>query len=200
MITDKNVAPILDEGEAEKAFAPYANEIGLMTRAWNGLHEELGQIFGQIICPANQNIPRAVWHSILSDKAQRDILRAAATAPFAIDEQKYPKAKADITWLLDKTQQLSEPRNNAVHAPIMMSLDTQTHEIAVAPNIFSGNPRARKLHGKNLLKQLQWYRAQAQTYRQFALAVWFHLRRDGTTWPCRPTIPTLKSDNLPDDF
>jgi hypothetical protein len=39
------------------AFAPFAMEIGKLTRSWNILQENLGEIFAQIVNDTNHNIP-----------------------------------------------------------------------------------------------------------------------------------------------
>jgi hypothetical protein len=88
----------LSIARARKAFDPFAKEIGHLTRAWNMLHDDLGLIFARLINPANPNIGRAVWHSIRSDLAQREAIKAASLASFAIDKKIHPKAGDDIQW------------------------------------------------------------------------------------------------------
>jgi hypothetical protein len=106
--------------QIEKAFAPYALEIGQLTRAWNALHDNLGQIFSQIVSPLNNNISGAVWYSPTSDAAQRKMLKAAYLAWGAIDTKTHPHAKDDIKWLIDEVQVLADQRNDAIHAPILV--------------------------------------------------------------------------------
>jgi hypothetical protein len=99
---------------------PYALEIGQLTRARNALHDTLGEIFTQIVSPSNANVSRAIWYSIMSDKTQRDILKAAYLAWGAIDPKKHPKAKEDIKWLIKTVDNLGFQRNDAIHAPILV--------------------------------------------------------------------------------
>lgn len=179
--------------QIEKAFAPFAQEIGQLARAWNALHDQLGQIFGQIVRPDNLNISRAIWFATQSDKAQRGMLRASSIAYFAINEKIHPKAKEDISWLLTKIDKLSDMRNNAIHAPIMIGMNTSSREMVIEPDVFYGNPRAINLKGKELLVELKWYRQTAEALRQFAILIWLHLRRIDGSWPHRPSLPTLSS-------
>jgi hypothetical protein len=103
--------------QIEKAFAPYALEIGQLARAWNALHDTLGRIFSQIVSPGNYNISGAIWYSTPSDAAQRKMLKAAYLAWGAIDTKTHPRAKEDIKWLIGQVQALADQRNDAIHAP-----------------------------------------------------------------------------------
>ncbi|MEJ0093094.1 MAG: hypothetical protein WDN46_06600 [Methylocella sp.] len=177
--------------QIDNAFAPYALEIGRLTRAWNGLHNMLGEIFSRIISRNNVNISRAIWHSLMSDKTQRDILKAAYQAPGAIDSKVHPKAIADLKWLIKNVDDLGFRRNDAIHAPMLVGKYMRTGEMVVLPDIYAGNPRAIKLHEKELLLELRWYRMCADTLAKFAGVIWFHLGRDKGSWPERPLLPTL---------
>jgi hypothetical protein len=185
-IANMREAPLrLTERQIGKAFAPYALEIGQLTRAWNALHDTLGEIFTQIVSPNNANVSRAIWYSILSDKTQRDILKAAYLAWGAIDAKTHPKA------LIKSVDNLGFKRNDAIHAPILVGKSMRTGEMFVSSDIFYGNPRAIKLHGKELLLELRWYRMSADVLKRFALSLWFCLKRSDGSWPQRPLLPTL---------
>jgi hypothetical protein len=178
------------------AFAPYALEIGQLTREWNALHDNLGQIFSRIVSPLNYNISGAVWYSTPSDAAQRKMLKAAYLAWGAIDTKTHPHAKADIKWLIDEVQILADQRNDAIHAPILVGKSSRTGGMIVEVDIFYGNPRAKKLYGKELIKELTWYRMRADTLKKFSVLVWLHLRRTDGSWPERPLLPTLGQIHL----
>jgi hypothetical protein len=184
------------ERQFEKAFAPYALEIGQLTRAWNALHDNLGQIFSQIVSPGMPHIPSAIWYSTPNDKTQRDMLKGAYLAFGAINSKTHPRAKEDIKWLMAESQRLSDQRNDAIHAPISVGMSMKSGEMIIAPDIFYGNPRAKKLYGKELLAELRWYRMCAVVLKNFSVLIWLHLRRTDGTWPERPLLPTLGQTDL----
>jgi hypothetical protein len=179
------------EHTADRPFAPFAIEIGELTRSWNIFQENLGEIFAWIVNDLNPNIPLAVWYSTQNDRAQREMLRRAYASFGAVNNRQHPKAKEDIKWLLDRCDSLAEQRNDALHAPLMLAISEPNKTIEVVPAYFLGNPRAIKLKNKNILEELRWYRESAETLRQYALSISFHLRTDGTSWPERPLMPTL---------
>jgi hypothetical protein len=179
------------EKQLDKAFAPLAMEIGKLNRASNMLHEHLGNLFARIVNNDNINIPLAVWYSTPSDRTQREMLRAAVNAFGALNAKKRPTAKDDIKWLLTQCDQLADRRNDALHAPLEISISRKTIEIL--PHYYFGNPRALKLKDKNILDQVRWYRAMAETLRDYALSLWFHLGQQDS-WPQRPLMPTLGQD------
>jgi|SRR5580704_11853201 hypothetical protein len=179
------------ERQFEKAFAPYAIEIGQLARAWNALHDQLGQIFSQIVTPARPNISIAIWYSTPSDRTQRDMLKDAYLAVGAIDSKIHPKAKEDIKWLIDQVQCLADRRNDAIHAPISIGRSVASGEMIIKPDIFYGNPRARKLYRKELLPELRWYRMCAVVLKEFSVLIWLCLRRTDGAWPEKPQLPTL---------
>jgi hypothetical protein len=178
------------EKQLDKAFAPLALEIGKLNRAWNMLHEHLGSLFAHIVNNSNLSIPLAVWYSTPSDRSQREMLRAAINAFGALDVQKHPTAKDDIKWLLNQCDPLADRRNDALHAPLVITSTDSRKIIEILPHYFLGNPRARKLKDKNILDQVRRYRTMAETLRDYALSLWFHLGQQDS-WPQRPLMPTL---------
>src|ERR1700722_15244380 len=102
----------------ERAFTPYALEIGHLARSWNQLQENLCLIFTRVATADNTNIGRAIWYAVRSDLSQREMLKAVCGAPGAIDKRNRPTALNDIGWLLKTANGLAEQRNAAVHLPI----------------------------------------------------------------------------------
>jgi hypothetical protein len=55
----------------------------------------------------------AIWHSLQSDKAQREVLIATARA-----DRRLPKKLVDhIKWITDRAGELATARNVAIHTP-----------------------------------------------------------------------------------
>jgi hypothetical protein len=131
--------------QLDKAFKPYAIEIGFLTRSWNLLHDNLGKIFGRIMEHPIPHVPIAVWYSATSDRTQREMLRAACAATFRVSPGKRPGLKDDIKWLLSKVQTLADQRNDAIHAPLVLITGDAFTGIEVMAAYFDGNPRAIKL-------------------------------------------------------
>ena len=171
----------------ERAFAPYALELGKLTFSWNHLHEALAQLFWETTGIANGAIALAIWHSTPSDRSQRQMLRAAADQRFAHDA----RAHKAIMWLLKKTDHaLSGGRNDAIHAPLILTVEGD--EIRYEPFDHQNNPRAQSLRGKDLLIHLQLWQQQAEVLRHYAVAIRRAiLRPEHSPWPDEPTWPTL---------
>jgi hypothetical protein len=175
--------------EVEDVFRPYIFALGQVAHAWNHLQETLASLFC-VVAGINQTIGLAIWHSLQSDRAQREMLRAAL-AVRALDEdwsKKNPDAKASVSFILEEVNKLADRRNDAVHAPC--SVGIHEGEFEVIPLSFWGNPRARKLKGKAILTEFSWYEACADSLRSYTHAVEAAL--DGGPWPDKPQMPTLE--------
>src|ERR1022692_594393 len=59
-------------------FRPYAITLGQLALAWNELHESMALLFCTTMGGGYSNQFLAVWHVLKVDRAQRDILLAAA--------------------------------------------------------------------------------------------------------------------------
>ena len=186
----------------EAAFEEYYLAVGKVARAWNRLHEYLGQLF-VIASGADWKQPwvaLAIWYSVKSDRIQRDMLRAAVNAKSGRWE-KLPKALDDLKWLLDRCDELAEHRNDAVHAPCSIYIGSGPNGAEMGPAYFAAaNPRvknlsAKNLRGKQLIAEFEWCEKYAWTLIGFIqrLEKPITLPDDGYRWPDRPPKPTRKS-------
>lgn len=159
--------------------------IGRVAYTWNGLHESLAYLFWAVLKIENGVIPFSIWHSVGSDRTQREMLLAATKA------SGFAKATEDeIIWLLKHTLNLAENRNNALHAPIWVLTNLNGH--VVEPNDLFLNPRAKKLRGKDLLIELEWYAATAETLMGFAHGIAHSISLSAQhSLPQRPLLPSL---------
>lgn len=114
------------KAQFDKAFTPVAIQIGRLARLWNALHENMGIIFAAIVSQGNPNIPLAVWHSTISDKSQREMLRAANRAWINFNKKLHNKTSEEITWILNESDILSNKRNEAMHTPLNILMDTES--------------------------------------------------------------------------
>ena len=69
-------------------------------------------LFGDI---HKQHFAHKIWHTIQSDKTQREMLYNAAEALLGV---RCPPLLADIKWALDRASDLSPYRNDAAHTAI----------------------------------------------------------------------------------
>jgi hypothetical protein len=135
------------EVERDKAFQPYAEELGRLTYAWNRLHVHLADLFYIATGIAKREIALAIWHSTPSDLAQRKMLRAAADS-FPPDSF----WKEETIWILDiLDESYSNRRNDALHGPLdifTMIADGEDPRTIIIPDVSSGSPRAMSLANK----------------------------------------------------
>jgi hypothetical protein len=183
--------------EQVAAFQPYYEALGKTAHAWNHLQEELAQLFCEVggIDPMGLRL----WHALKSDRSQRDLLEAALHSALEDEKwaKKYPKAKTDITWLLVEANRLADRRNDAIHAPCTIGI--KTGQLEIVPFSFYGNPRAKKLQGKQILNEFGWYEKSADTLRHFAISIAYCFRSgEVRTWPDRPHMPALRQDSIRD--
>ena len=175
--------------ELRKLHDKYALELGRMVAEWNNLHDSLAYLFWQATGISDSTLSFAIWHSTPSDLSQRKMLRAVAMEKYAKDIE-YRK---DILWLIDKIDhQLASKRNDANHAPVVFRHSSSG--LSIAPLSGLGNPRADGLDGKEIVKEIIWYRKMASVLNEYAYDLYEALDRGkGRPLPPRPSIPTLNS-------
>jgi hypothetical protein len=171
-------------------FAEYALALGKVAHSWNFLQETLCSLFA-VVVGNDQKIAFAVWYSSTSDRGQREMLKAAANSATL----SRPQAKEDIVWLVDKTNNYSERRNDAIHAPCAMGISSNKFEIV--PAFFNGHPRAKSLLGKDILKEFAWYESLADKLAQCARQLETALNAPSAAWPNRPSLPSLGAKSAP---
>lgn len=180
----------LSKEEVRRHLEPYAVEIGLLTLAWNDLHDHLGQIFWGAITPQG-GISVAIWNKLSNDRTQRDLLRTAIEAGALLGRPNADRAIADALWLIKKVDSLAEGRNNAIHAPLTTLTDIRDGTTTVAPQDHFGNRRAKNLAAKtDLLAELGWYRECAEILSDFSVDLTACISFPGAGWPW-PDTPSL---------
>jgi hypothetical protein len=174
---------------ANKALQPYFLALGKVAHSWNHLHEELGKVYCAVT-GLELSIGMAVWHSLKSDRSQRDILEGAITAAAEAEEwqEGHPGALDGVTHLVNETNKLANDRNNAIHAPCDALPNGIDFEIM--PITFFRNEKAAKLRGKDILKEFTWYERRANTLRKHARDVRLALDAQ-LPWPDKPRMPAL---------
>lgn len=177
------------EEQIKATWEPYVAALGRVAHAWNYLQEALGHLFAQVTGFDSQ-ISCAIWYSSNSDRTQRQMLRAAIEAlPEDHWGSQLPTARDDIIWLIKKADEVAIKRNDAIHAPCSITISKRGFEIS--PAYFFGNPRARRLQDKDILKEFVWYELTAETLTRFARDATTAISPEQSAWPEKPLMPTL---------
>jgi hypothetical protein len=176
-------------------YAEHAIAIGQAAMAWNWLHECLGHLFVYTF-EADSWADRYwdIWNAANFDRPKRKLLEANVRSLPKDVMEKFPKAAEDLNWLLDRTEALEDDRNTVVHTPLfsmyrgLHHIETGEPVATVVPVVNFGNPRAMKLHTKDVLLEFNYVRDYAEALSGFAngLRAAIYQRR---SWPNRPALP-----------
>jgi hypothetical protein len=82
----------------ERAFRPFAIQIGWIAYEWNRLQEALGELFSEIIHSGSERVGYAIWHSTDNDRALRNMMQSALEAAKKASKIK-PQAFDDASWI-----------------------------------------------------------------------------------------------------
>ncbi len=174
----------------ERAFRPFAIQIGWIAYEWNRLQEALGELFADIVHPKDNRIGRAIWHSTDNDRTLRNMMQSALDAA-KIDNKIKPRAYDDVSWILKEINKLAGRRNAAIHAPLAMySYSSADRGFQIEPMHHLGHPRALELRGKSLLDEFKWYRDHLEKLADFAEELHFVLIFPEIASPDRPQLPS----------
>jgi hypothetical protein len=179
------------------ALNPYFIALGRVAHSWNHLHEELGKLFCSVT-GLELHHGMTIWHTLKSDRSQRDILRGAITARCQESDwvAKRPKAAAAIMDLLNEVNSLADRRNNAIHAPCSVALHGNRKDFEIVPVTFFGNDKATRLIGKDIIEEFRWYEGCANTLKKYTTTC--RLAVDaGLSSLEKPQMPTLGQADHP---
>ena len=188
--------------DENKILKPYVSALGELVVEWNQMLESLGKLFGSILYPAEPIPPVAwaVWHSTNNDRAKIAMLRDAARAKFGEigKDSQNSQAWDDIDWLCGRVTSIFDERNNSIHAPIAIRRDNLKNKVEVVASDFFGNPRARRLSGKELLSEYEWQTANAKALKLLArnMVVTILYGPKHRAWPVRPQLPNRGQKKL----
>jgi hypothetical protein len=141
-------------------FLELSQAIGALALVWNDLGVALSSLFHAATKIPNRLATDAVWNSIKSDRAQREMINALIKLEvlgYNLDS----RLRTEVLWCLKKIENLEDLRNNAVHSPVLF-----TDEGVVAWHHL-GNPRAKGLANKDLVHEFNWFYDSAVVLRQY---------------------------------
>lgn len=181
-------------------FQPYSIALGQLALAWNDLHEHLGFVFCSMMGDFSAVDITAVrsleiWHSCYQDRAAREMLRACADVEDDDFDKRFGDVRREILWLLRKVESVEEVRNNAIHSPLMSTIEEASLNAIKWPRrvhafTWFGHRRARKLAKTlDLLMTFVWCRDTALTLRDYAAEIESHLTGAQSSLPERPVLP-----------
>jgi hypothetical protein len=199
-MTDKPSAPsavVPGDDELNAAFAPYITAAGEVVNAWNKLQEQLNLVF-VAVTGMPKDMATAIWHSVRSDRVQRDLLLAAidAAAKGKWADTRVDRASDDVSALVKHANTLAQDRNNAIHAPVSLSIDDDK-KLVPFPVHFHGNRLAKRLLGKNIIVEFNRCRDEAIILKEYAEKIETALNHPSYAWPDRPALlkpPRKKPD------
>ena len=165
-----------------ETFQPYAKALGEVALAWNDFNMVLSSVFGTALKIPNLMVADALWNSLKSDRAQRDMLRALIYLE-VMGHNIPTNIRCEVKWVLDKADSLEEARNNALHSPLLSDQGSvfAWHQL--------GNQRAKKLADKDLLKEFGWFYDTAIILRQYTELLGDAIRHPTEPLPERPSLP-----------
>ena len=186
-VTDIKPITAADIKNMDAAMDAYKLAVGKVATNWNWLQEDLAQLFA-LVTGLDYRAAHAIWYSLNSDRAQRNMLRDVIQATRdQWTDARYSSTADDLIWLIGEADSVASHRNNAIHSPCMPSVGTK--EIEIIPYDFFRSPRTQKLRGKDILTEFEWYAKSAETLTSFARQAWSSLRSENNQWPKRPEMP-----------
>ncbi|WP_210317963.1 hypothetical protein [Bradyrhizobium sp. ERR14] len=119
--------------------------------AGNELHEHFASLFGMLFGKSDRPLAQAAWHSLVNDRAPREMLRSVAHLKLGETSTAYQ----ELNRILEQTnQQVAGQKNLDIHMPVFI-FHNPDDSLEVLPFPFAGNRTAAGFWGKDLLKNLQ---------------------------------------------
>jgi hypothetical protein len=174
----------------DNSFNRHSKALGELALVWNDLHMTLSSIFWTVTRIPNGLIANAIWNSIKSDRAQRDMIDAIVSLD-AIGQIVKGPLRRELKWILKETSNLEEIRNNALHSPFL-----KNHDGSISSWHHLGNKRAKNIANKDVILEFTKFYDRAVALRDYAEAVRECIGREHIELPSRPVLPT--QSKLPD--
>jgi hypothetical protein len=166
---------------------PYATAIGELALIWNDLHMVLSSIFWKATRIPNGMIADAMWNSLKSDRAQREMLESIINLD-AMGQLIKGATREELIWALTEITKLEDLRNNALHSPMLIESDG-----SISPWHQTGNKRAKNLAKRELLSELRRFYDTAIIIRDYVEAL-RNAMVSQDDLPARPTLPSINGD------
>jgi hypothetical protein len=181
----------IPDSELTGMWRKHAHQVGEVITAWNDLQGSLYWIFKDIINDT-PDVALAIWHTIASDRIQRDMLMSIAEIKFSQNSRVYKQIK----WVKERADDLSPYRNDPSHTQ-MAFLITDSGNMMLGPDESTGKTASvERLKANPLNQTYRKLRGDFQALSEFSLAISVYIRvPDRASLPYRPrllSIPTKK--------
>lgn len=176
--------------EYERVTAAHERAIGKIVMAWNDYQEELGKLFGNLFNRRDWQLALSAWHALDNDRAQRNMLVAAARAKLKPNNP----VLTEIEWL-NNSNKIADQRNIGIHMPLM-KYSERDGSFHILPLAMFGNSKAAKMSGRDLLKEYAHFERQIRKMFSYAVALDFAVtpkrhRRGKGSLPERPKLTSF---------
>lgn len=193
----------------------YATAVGYVAFEWNQAQEALGVLFGKILQIPHPAAAATIWHSLPSDRAQRQALREIVDLYYRGDEQvfrlklardpdiKYLKLFADnIIWVVNQIDnKYSIGRNNAIHIPMAFlgHFENGIDWTEFVPDISFFNKRAVSVIKKDIIDDMKICSLNLNILWSYIkdLTLWFDARDFSMPLPKKPLLQELPRPTSP---
>ena len=135
----------------DQALTNHAAKIGYIAMSWSRMQEHLGQLFVYLVSPTSSRRGWAVWHTIVSDLTQRQMLAAVVREVY---QDKKDPMRVEIEWILRRVQAILDNRNGAIH--VAFQIGVWGDGARMVPIDHTGNPRAHKMTGRDLAADFEF--------------------------------------------
>jgi hypothetical protein len=141
----------------------------------------------------------SVWHAIVADSGQRDMLTAALQYSEEVSPDWAPRAIEAFVWMLAVVKKLAHHRNDVAHTPMSQSIDFIAREFIVVPEPLISKPQSAARLSRAELRKFH-------TLLQGDLIQLYHYGRralDETVypgvgpWPKTPSVRSLPRSEVP---
>jgi len=182
--------PKLIQSSARK----HARQIGEIALAWNALQDALFVLFWAIATEnryEDYHKAHAIWHTLQSDRLQRELLMAVANANLNLPK----RLVGHLKWVVERTAKLSEFRNDAIHTPVRFVPLTSGQAIPIPAEISARKQAVERLRQTPTAQTWRRVRGDLIVLADFCNAIYGHIVVSGlsTTWPDRPRLLTITS-------
>lgn len=172
------------EAEEKLAFDAYCLLLGRVAYAWNYLFERLGRLF-RVASKCDHQIADAIWYAPDSDRVKMAIFEAVVKASPL--KERDGQTNKDILWLIERVNNLTDARNNIIHAPSVLTIDAEGGRMEASR--FSKHARAKKLSDKQVAVEMDFCERWAERLSIFTIEIHRALQDDSQPWPDRPGKP-----------
>lgn len=166
----------------------HALRVGRLSMGWNELHDRFFLLFWAFLGDRSSARAHALWHTVASDKTQREMTVAAAIGILP------PRRLASLKWLANCASTIGSDRNAIIHVHMLHTSD-EKGDLKLTPDPLVPRPAThRRLTEKSDDRTWQRLTADLRVLSHYANDMFLHLSFGSAQipWPRRPRLPHLE--------